>query len=167
MKKFVSWLGGIAAAVIAGVLVYRLTVPPPPPPPAPEILFDGMVIDDERNIPVKDALVSLQVEGVGASDAYHDLTDGNGSYAIKLAGLSKTSPVELRVHANGYIDQTKKFEALIDDNRYDPLLKGVPPPPPPHGGAPTPTPLVPVSVVRPRYIQKLSVQTFKVALQKK
>jgi len=166
MKKFLSWLGGIVAAVIAGVLVYRLTVPPAPPP---EIAFEGMVIDGERNEPVKSALVTFQVDGAGPADAYHDLTDENGSYGIKLAGLDKTSKVVLRVQAHGYRDQSKQFESLIDDNRYDPILRAleIPPrPPPPHGATPTPTP-VPVKLTPPRYIQKVSIQTFKIAEQKK
>ncbi len=168
MKKFVSWLGGIAATVIAGVLVYKLTVPPPPPP---EIAFEGMVIDGERNIPVKDALVSVQVDGAGAADAYHDLTDANGSYGMKLSGLSQTSRVLLRVHANGYHDESKQYASLTDDNRYDPIMTALPtppPPPPPHGTSPTPTPSLPVRMLAPpQYIKKVSMQTFRIVQQKK
>jgi hypothetical protein len=169
MKKFLSWVGGIAATVIAGVLVYRFTTPPPPPPPEPEIAFEGMVIDGERNVPVKSALVSFQVDGASEADAYHDLTDEHGSYGIKLSGLNKTTSVVLRVHANGYHDESKQFPSLTDDNRYDPIMTTLPtppPPPPPHGATPTPTPSPTLKVLmRPQYIQKMSIQTFKIAPQ--
>ncbi|HEY6273055.1 MAG TPA: hypothetical protein VIX19_13830 [Terriglobales bacterium] len=173
MKKFVSWLGGIAATVIAGWLVYRVTLPPaPPPPPPPEIAFEGMVIDGDRNIPVKSALVSFEVDGVSAADAYHDLTDENGSYGVKLSGLSKTSNVVLLVQAHGYTDQSKQFTSLIDDNRYDPIMTALPtpaPPTPPRGVAlaPARSPTIEVRM-RPQYIQKKSIQTFKIEpVQKK
>ena len=167
MKSFLTWFGGIAATVIGGVLIYYFTKPTPPPP---EFAFEGMVIDGERSVPVKDALVSFEVEGAGAADAYHDLTDENGSYGIKLSGLSETSKVTLRVHANGYRDESKHFASLINDNRYDPILRAVPTPPPvtgAHAATPTPTPAPTLNLGRLKYIQKMSVPTFKVALPKK
>lgn len=165
MKKFGSWLAGIAATVIAAWLIYKI-IPSnqPQQPTQAEIAFEGMVIDGDHNIPVKDALVSFQVDGASAADAYHDLTDEHGSYGLKLAGLNPKSNVLLHVHANGYHDESKQFTALIDDNRYDPILRALPtppPPPPPHGATPTPTPVK--VLIPPKYIQKLSIQTYKLA----
>ena len=179
MKKFVSWLGGIVATVIAGVVVYYWTTPTPAPAPAPEIAFEGMVIDGERDAPIQSALVSFEVNGASTGDAYHDLTDEHGSYGIKLSGLSKSSTVVLHFHANGYRDESKRLASLLEDNRYDPLLTPVRSLAPvrsvarsPHPGAtpaptPTPTPTPTTTPVRPIYIKKLSVQTFQVAPAKK
>jgi len=160
MKKFLSWVGGIVAAVIAGLVVYYFTTPTPAPP---EIAFEGMVIDKDRNVAVQNALVSFEVEGASPSDAYHDLTDEHGSYGIKLSDLSKSTSVTLHVHANGYRDEHKLFASLSDDNRYDPLLTpSAEAPAIPHPSA------TPAAKPAPPYVRKLSVQTFRVTqLQKK
>lgn len=160
MKKFVSWIGGIVATVIAGVLVYYWTTPTPPPP---EIAFEGMVIDAERDVAVQNALVSFDVSGASPSDAYHDLTDEHGSYGIKLSDLSKSTVVTLHVHANGYRDESRQFASLSDDNRYDPLLTPLPGARPvAHVGVtPTPTPR-PLAHPELPYIKKLTVPTFRV-----
>lgn len=166
MKSFMTWVGGIVATVIGGLLIYYFTRPTPPPP---EFAFEGMVIDGERSVPIKDALVSFEVEGAKPADAYHDLTDDNGSYGIKLSGLSESSKVTLRVHASGYRDESKHFTALINDNRYDPILKAMPTPTPPPGphATPAPTPPAPLNLGHLKYVQKMSIPTFKVALEKK
>jgi hypothetical protein len=169
MKKFVSWLGGIAATVIAGWLVYKLTVPPTPPPQPTPITFEGMVIDGERNIPIKNARITFHMDGVTTDDD-HDLTDVNGSYRVQLPGLSSTSSVLLSVHAIGYRDESKQFTSLMEDNRYDPIMTALPPPPtptPPHGATPAPTPAPTVRVpIPPQYIQRLSIKTIKVLPKK-
>jgi hypothetical protein len=152
MKNFLAWLGGIAASVIAGVLVYYYTVP------TPGIQFEGMVIDAKQEIPVRNAEVSFQIEGTGASELFHDFTDDNGSYGINLAGLSKSSTVLLRFHAKGYRDESKVFHPLSDDNRHDATLSPVAP-----SHAPTPQPVH----VPPRYIKKLTVPTFHIQQTKK
>lgn len=177
MKKFLGWLGGIAATVIAGVLIYHFTTPTPPPP---EIAFEGMVIDGEQNAPVQNAMVSFEINDSANSAAYHDLTDEHGSYGIKLAGLSKSSNVVLRVHKKGYREHSKQFPALADDNRYDPVLAPEPTPVATPAGTPGPHPTAtaaptPAATVAPNrlgdrliYVQKVAVQTFKVeTLQKK
>lgn len=148
------------ATVIAGVAVYYWTTPTPPPP---EIAFEGMVIDAEHNVAVQNALVSFEVQGTNPSDAYHDLTDEHGSYGIKLSGLNKSAAVTLRVHANGYRDESRHLASLSDDNRYDPLLSPLlkPVSVAPHTGtAPTPTPTPRPQA--PVYIRKMTVQTFRI-----
>ena len=146
MKTFLGWLGGIAASVITAVLIYHFTGTPPPPPPPPETAFEGMVIDGEQDVPVQNALVSFEISD-GASNAdYHDISDEHGSYGIKLAGLSKSTTVILRVNKKGYQEHSKQFPAIADNNRYDPVLTPapgpVPKPPVPPAVAPGPQPII-------------------------
>lgn len=63
MKKFVSWLGGIVETVIAGVAVYYWTTPTPARAPAPEIAFEGMVIDGSGMCRSRASLCPLRSTG--------------------------------------------------------------------------------------------------------
>ena len=51
-----TWLAGILATVISGVIVYYVTLPKSSP-----IDIAGFVVDAETNALVPDALVSLEV----------------------------------------------------------------------------------------------------------
>jgi hypothetical protein len=103
--------------------------------------------------------VFFDVSNSTVDGTYHGETDENGSYNVKLPGVSKSSRVVLRVNAKGYQDEKHPYTSLDVDNRYDPDLTplsgpvAVPPPPP--------------SAVRPVYIRKLAVEAIRILPPKK
>lgn len=143
--KVVGWLGGIAATVISGYLLWYFEQPkptPPPPPQAAVTTFEGMVYSGEA--PVSKALVALELTGsAGANGAIHDLTDENGAYKIELTGLPGGTGAKLSVAAKGYENGAPKILAgpLKSDVRVDiplsPLvIAGIAAPPSPVGATP-------------------------------
>jgi hypothetical protein len=158
--KFFTWVSGILAVVIAGVAVAYLTKPAPaPPPPAPTTL-QGMVYDGSSNLPVRDALVEVDVVAPASSEPFHDPTDGNGSYLFDLSDLSKSSKIMVRVKIKGYQDATPAEISIVSGlNRHDFEVRPLPSPVPPPVNRP--------SMARPTYIQKTFVQAVKVQVQRK
>lgn len=140
--KIAGWLGGIAATVISGYLLwyFEQPKPPPPPPPPPAMTtFEGMVYSGDA--PVAKALVAVGLTGsAGANGAIHDITDGNGAYKIELTGLPDGTGATLSVVATGYKDAAPKVLAvpLETDVRVDiplsPLVAALMAEPPPHVG---------------------------------
>jgi hypothetical protein len=153
MKKFMGWLGGIAAAVIASLVVYYVTRPPV------EMQFEGMVIDRVQNAPLPKVMVLFDVSKSSVDGTYHGETDENGSYNVKVPGVSKSSRVVLHVDAKGYLDDPHLYTSLDIDNRYDPDLTPV--------SGPVAAPRPPPSAVRPVYIRKLAVEAIRILPQKK
>ncbi|HKV95562.1 MAG TPA: hypothetical protein VJW20_23655 [Candidatus Angelobacter sp.] len=143
MRKFIGWLGGIAATVIAGYVLWYLTNKPAPPAPAPSqaIIFEGMVIDGSKNLPLQKAMVSFQIDG--SNNLYHQVTDENGAYRIDFTDLTKSSSVVVNAEANGFNKATPvKFARHSTDNHQDFLLTPVATAPPPPVATATPHPLV-------------------------
>jgi hypothetical protein len=143
--KVFGWLGGIAATVISGYLLWYFEQPkpaPPPPPPPAVTTFEGMVYSGAE--PVAKALVALALTGsAGANGAIHDVTDDNGAYKIELTGLPEGTGATLSVAAKGFESAAPKLlnGPLQTDVRVDiPLnpavIAGVAPPPPPVGASP-------------------------------
>lgn len=194
MGKFVVWLGGIAATVIGGYLLWYLTrtPPPPPPPPPPAVTtFEGMVYSESA--PVPKAMVAVELTGIaGANGPVHNVTDGNGAYRIELTGLPQNTAATLSVTAAGYQNAPPKSLAspLQADVRIDfPIAPAAAPPgtaaaapsPPaatPAPGAATPTPAAPGSVAAappaqavvgfvPLYVRKSAAQATRVRIAAK
>ncbi|HEV2135478.1 MAG TPA: hypothetical protein VGR47_14690 [Terracidiphilus sp.] len=121
--KVVGWLGGIAATVISGYLLWYFEQPkptPPQPPQAAVTTFEGMVYSGEA--PVAKALVALDLTGnAGANGAIHDLTDDNGAYKIELTGLPPGTGATLSVVAKGFEKAAPKMlvSPLQADMRVD------------------------------------------------
>lgn len=156
MKKFISWVGGIAAAVLSAVLISHFNQPPSP------ITFEGMVIDQIQNVPLHNAKVSFEVEQNPSSKTYHDFTDEHGSYKLPFDGLSKASKVIVSVHANGFHDpQPVPLDSLNNSNRVDFELSPLSTPNPTLKPRPA-TPPSPLAQ-RPKYIPKLPVQAIRIA----
>lgn len=143
--KVVGWLGGIAATVISGYLLwyFEQPKPTPPPPPAPAVTtFEGMVYSGSD--PVAKALVGVVLTGsAGANGAIHDITDDHGAYKIELTGLPEGTGATLSVAAKGFENAAPKILAgpLQSDVRVDiPLspmvVAGVTTPPPPVSATP-------------------------------
>lgn len=155
--KFIGWLGGIAATVLSGYLLWYFEQPKPAPSPLPQPVvttFEGMVYSG--NAPVAKALVGVALTGsAGANGAIHDFTDDNGAYKIELTGLPQDTGATLSVVAKGFEDAPLKSLSgpLETDVRVDiPLspvvMAGVTAPPPPVGASPgesvaSPTPAPP------------------------
>jgi hypothetical protein len=135
--KIVGWLGGVAATVISGYLLWYFEQPKPIPPPplVPAVTtFEGMVYSGDA--PVAKALVAVALTGsAGANGAIHDVTDDNGAYRIELTGLPAGTGATLSVAANGFEETTPKVlaEPLQTDVRVDiplnPVLTAVGAPP--------------------------------------
>ncbi len=117
MGKFIGWLGGIVATVIAGWLVWYITLPKPTEPDSAS--FEGMVYDQASNAPVSRATVMFDIRGVPNSGPYHDVTDENGSYKLDLSGLGKSSTVAVSVEANGFAKSAPYPFSGVGDNRRD------------------------------------------------
>src|ERR1700726_4304240 len=97
MGKFLGWVGGILAVVIAGVAVAYLTK-------QQATTVQGMVFDSNSNLPVHEALVEVKILAPAGGEPFHDSTDANGSYLFDLSDLGKSTRISLRVKANGYKD---------------------------------------------------------------
>jgi hypothetical protein len=69
------WLGGIAATVIAGVLLYHFTQPPPP---VTQVGLNGFVQEVASQKPVVNAIVTVDLGPKLASQP----TDSQGRYAF-------------------------------------------------------------------------------------
>lgn len=121
--KMAGWLGGIAATVISGYLLWYFEQPKPTPPPLPPpavTTFEGMVYSGDA--PVAKALVAVDLTGnAGANGAIHDITDDNGAYKIELTGLPDETGATVSVVAKGFEDAAPKVLAipLTPDERID------------------------------------------------
>jgi hypothetical protein len=135
--KFIGWVGGIAATVLSGYLLWYFEQPKPAPPTPPVTTFEGMVYSGDA--PVSRALVGVALTGsAGSNGAIHDVTDDNGAYKIELTGLPLGTGATLSVAAKGFEAAAPKIlpGPLQTDVRVDiPLnpaaVAGVTAPPPP------------------------------------
>jgi len=145
MNKFLGWVAGILAVVIAGWLVWYLTKPPA------TTKFEGMVIDAAANTAVPNAMVTVEITGAANSGSYHDVTNPNGSYRIEFTGLSKSSSATVQAEAKGFRSPAPgRFETIAVDMRHDIELTPNAPEAPGHGA------IIPAPALgrRPPYIQK-------------
>jgi hypothetical protein len=110
MVKTLGWLGGIVAAVVAGLLVWYFTVP---------TTFEGMVYDQRSNAPVSGATVIFEIQGVANNGPFRDVTDNNGSYKLDVSNLHPWATVVAHVQANGYRNSDPFAFPSAGDNRKD------------------------------------------------
>ncbi|MGA8938224.1 MAG: hypothetical protein WB439_03585 [Acidobacteriaceae bacterium] len=98
---FLSWVGGIAATVIAGVLIYHFTAakPTPPPTPATQIGLNGFVEDSVTQKPIVDAIVTANLGAKLASQP----TDSEGRYAFIMDSTTPPAQsINVDVLSGGY-----------------------------------------------------------------
>jgi hypothetical protein len=122
-----SWAGGIAATVIAGVLVYHFTTPPTPPtPPAPtQVGLNGFVEDDVSQKPVVDAIVTADLGTTLASQP----TDSEGRYAFIMDSTTPPAQsINIDVLAGGYVHYTASVPITSGNNFAGIQLQPVPAP---------------------------------------
>lgn len=150
MGKALGWLGGILATVIAGWLVWYLTLQPVP------ATFEGMVYDQASNAPVSKATVIFDVRGVSNSGPYRDITDENGSYKLELSNLGKSANVSVFAEAGGFAKSAPYSFPGAGDNRRDFPLTSTHPP------VAAGTPQYPHAVAHLRYIPKLAANRIKI-----
>ena len=173
--KFLGWLGGVAATVISGYLLWYFERPkptPPPPPPPVVTTFEGMVYSGSA--PVAKAMVAVTVTGAaGVNGAIHDVTDGNGAYRFDFTGLPKDADAKVGVTAPGYEAAAPELLAspLQTDNRKDIALT-LAPAPTPGVAAPGPQPAAPVIQEHhpekiPRYVRKSAAEAMKFRIPEK
>jgi hypothetical protein len=162
--KFVGWLGGIAATVISGYLLWYFTQPkptPPPPPPPAVTTLEGMVYSGSA--PVAKAMVAVNVTGaMGVNGAVHDITDDHGAYRFDFTGLPKDADATVSVTAPGYDDVAPVpiVSPLQADNRKDIALT-----PTPTVAAPGPQTAAPAVQTNPAkipfYVRKSAAEAMK------
>jgi hypothetical protein len=96
-----TWLAGIAATVIASVLIYYFTRPAPtlPPPPVTQVGLNGFVEDDVTQKPVVNAIVTADLGTKLASQP----TDNEGRYAFIMDSTTPPAQsINVDVLAGGY-----------------------------------------------------------------
>lgn len=98
MLKFGGWLAGILATVLAGYVLWSLTIP------ASTTTIQGMVYSQSAPVPRAMVLVALAGKGVPAAEMTpsRNYTDENGSYRFDFTGLPEDARVTLSVSAAGY-----------------------------------------------------------------
>jgi hypothetical protein len=168
MKKFGSWLAGVAGSIIVGVAVYYLTLrkpdPPPPTLPAPPAVtvFEGMVYSGSK--PLQGAMVALKLSGTSLSTgAVHDFTDANGAYLFHFTGLPADATATLSATANGYQDSATQLLAspLQPDAHLDfPLIQVNPASPTGLGATVTQHPVMHI----PLYVRKGAAQAVQIRI---
>jgi hypothetical protein len=81
MKSIGTWPAGIAATVIAGVILWLITQrsPPPPPPPEPDYRLTSQTCSDVKTIKWWD----LDSDGCVSSEK----GDGNSDFTFKFSAL--------------------------------------------------------------------------------
>ena len=167
MGKFLGWLGGILATVIAGYAVWYFTRP------APSTTFEGMVINGPEVAPLPNAIVSVEIAGAGNSGPFHDVTNEHGAYRLEFTGLGKLTGVTIAVQAKGFQPvKPASLSSVTSDIHQDFVLipagtVSPPPPPPPPGGVSGGGVRPPVVARMPVYIQKSAAQALKFTLQTK
>ena len=122
-----TWAGGIAATVIAAVLVYHFTTPPTPtpPPPSTQVGLNGFVEDDVTQKPVVDALVTADLGTKLASQP----TDSEGRYAFIMDSTTPPAQsISVDVLAGGYEHYTATVTLTGGDTFAGIQLQPVPAP---------------------------------------
>lgn len=122
-----SWIGGIAATVIAGVLVYHFTTPPTPKPTLPptQVGLNGFVEDDVTQKPVVDAIVTADLGAQLASQP----TDSEGRYAFIINSTTPPSrSINVDVLAGGYEHYTATVALTGGDTFAGIQLQPIPAP---------------------------------------
>jgi hypothetical protein len=113
---FLKGIGGIAGAVIAGVLVYYFTRPapaPPPPAPLPQVGLNGYVADVVSKKPIANALVTADL---GPKLATQN-TDSEGRYSFVMDSIAnQAQSASVDVLANGYTRFTTTVSLNPGDN---------------------------------------------------
>jgi len=167
MRKFLGWLGGILATIIAGYALWYWTRPVPP------TTFEGMVINGPEVAPLANAIVSVEFVGGANSGPFHDFTDEHGAYRLEFTGLGKVSGVTITVQAKGFqAAQPASLRTVASDTHQDFVLIPVgvvtpPPPPPPPGGVTAGEARPPMVARMPVYIQKPAAKAFRFTLPAK
>jgi hypothetical protein len=136
-----TWVGGIVATVIAGVLVYHFTTPPAPAPTPPptQVGLNGFVEDDATQKPVVDAIVTADLGTKLASQP----TDSEGRYAFIMDSTTPPAQsINVDVLAGGYEHYTATVPLTGGDTFAGIQLQPVPEP------VPAPQPGQPVAPIR-------------------
>ena len=110
---FLKGVGGVAGAVIAGVLVYYFTQskPAPAPAPTPQIGLNGFVANVVSQRAIPDALVTIYLGERLATQK----TDSEGRYSFVMDAASNDS-VTVDVLAGGYQHYVDTLSLRPGDN---------------------------------------------------
>jgi hypothetical protein len=95
-------IGGVAGAVVTGVLIYHLTNPTPAPAP-PQVGLNGFVSDAASQQPIPNAMVTVDVGPKVATQSTD--TEGRFSFAMdgaESAPVSASESASVEVLADGY-----------------------------------------------------------------
>jgi hypothetical protein len=151
MGRFLGWLGGILATVIAGYVLWYITRP---------TVIEGMVIDRSQNVAVEKALVTVEIPSNRTNGPFDSPTDSNGSYAMELSGLGWRKDAVVHVRARGFRDSPSISVVLVPGgNRKDFFLEPISVPASPSGTSAT-HPVATGSL--PVYIRSSAMARYKI-----
>jgi hypothetical protein len=122
-----TWISGIAATVIASVLIYYFTrpTPAPPPPPVTQVGLNGFVQDVVSQKPVVDAIVTADL---GAKLATQN-TDSEGRYSFIMDSTTPPAQsINIDVLAGGYEHYSATVPITSGDNFAGVPLQPIPAP---------------------------------------
>lgn len=133
LKKFSTFAGlGVALATILlyGTQTWKLIFPNPETPQANNFVYTGKVLDAKTKLPIKDALVEIQANGVPQSF----LTTNNGIFRFNFdrKAIADRFDITLIVIASDY-EQYRELRTLLINEKdiHDVYLERVHPFPPP------------------------------------
>lgn len=133
LSGFIKWAGGIAAAVLAAVLIHYFTLPPSPPT---QFAFYGMVTDAASHALISNARVVVSVGANSVSQA----TDPLGKYNVVLTSAGSGAVMaDIKISASGYQEYDNSVALTPGTNFTDfPLQSVHAPAAPPAVAAPAP-----------------------------
>jgi hypothetical protein len=131
-----TWAGGIAATVIASVLIYYFTRPPAPIPTT-QVGLDGFVADDVSQKPIANAMVTANLGSTVATQT----TDSEGRYSFIMTTTAPTTgeSINVDVLAGGYAHYTAAVPIASTGDTFAELpitSTAIAAPPPPLPGQP-------------------------------
>lgn len=130
LSGIVRWAGGIAASVIAAVLIYHFTRPTPPPQ---SLDFYGVVADAASHALISNAKIVVSL----GSNSVSQETDALGKYNVVLESAAPGSVMgDVTVSAGGYQEYSNTVPLQPGSNFAEITLQSVHPAPPAAAAAP-------------------------------
>jgi hypothetical protein len=120
LSGFIKWAGGIAASVIAAVLIYHFTRPPPTP--IQSVDFYGVVADAASHALISNARVVVSL----GTNSVSQQTDSLGKYNLVLMPASSGEVMgDIKISASGYQEYSNSVPLRPGGNFAEITLQSV------------------------------------------